>query len=62
MTNVSSVPDVLRRTDEIVDGCIVAVMEYTTEELLEIADESDLRSDGKSWLAKMLREYVSVWR
>jgi len=48
--------------DTIVDGCIIAVMEYTTEELLEIADEQDARSDGKSWLGQMLREYVSVWR
>jgi hypothetical protein len=45
-----------------VPSCIIAVAEYTTDELCEIAREADERSNGESWLGRMLREYIETWR
>jgi hypothetical protein len=53
---------VLDASDRIIDGCIIAVAEYTTDELCEIAREADERSNGESWLGRMLREYIETWR
>ena len=47
--------------DRLLDGCIVALQEFTTEELLAIAALRDeINPDG--WMQQMIRGYVEVWR
>jgi hypothetical protein len=46
----------------IVDGCIVALAGWTNEELRDVAEAAERRSDGKSWLAHMIRDYLETWR
>ena len=63
---VSSVPhdpyrELMRDTDSIVDGCAVACAGISEERLREIAEEADRKSDGKSWLAHMIRDYIETW-
>lgn len=65
--SVSSVPHdpyrlLMRDTDRIVDDCAMACAGLSAERLREIAEEADRKSDGKSWLAHMIRDYLETWR
>ena len=61
-SSVSSRLDVDDLDQRIVDGCIVAMAGFSNEELRAVAEQADRKSDGKSWLAHMIRDYLHVWR
>lgn len=47
--------------DRLLDGVTVALQEFTTEELRQVASYRDeIHPDG--WMQRMIREYVEVWR
>jgi hypothetical protein len=50
--------EVLEQKNEILDGFILVLSEHSTEHLREVADSCE---EG-SWMAKMILEYVDVWR
>ena len=47
--------------DRLLDGCVIALQDFSTEELRAMADRRDeIHADG--WMQRMIREYVDVWR
>jgi hypothetical protein len=47
--------------DLVVDGCVVAMQDFTWAELSAVADQEEkINPDG--WLPKLVREYLNVWR
>ena len=47
--------------DRLTDGCIVALGEFTTEDLRAMADLRE-RISPNGWMQLMIREYLDVWR
>jgi hypothetical protein len=52
---------VTRASEELLDGCTVALQEFDTETLLAIADDREEINPG-GWMQKMIWQYVEVWR
>ena len=47
--------------DRLLEGCLSALGEFSTDDLLAIADRrAEIHAGG--WMEKMVREYVEVWR
>jgi hypothetical protein len=47
--------------DLVVDGCIMAMQDFSVAELTALAEHAEkINADG--WLPKMIREYLNVWR
>jgi hypothetical protein len=53
--------DFARKADELLDGFLMALQDFTTEELRGIADYRDAIRPG-GWMQRGIREYVDVWR
>ena len=47
--------------DDVVDSLILALGGHSTEDLRAVADEAELH-DPNSWLARMIREFLEMWR
>lgn len=47
--------------DKVLDGITVALQDFTTAQLLAVAEHRDAIADD-GWMAKLIREYVEVWR
>lgn len=55
--------DILRLKDRVVDAVIVALQEFSTEELRAIAAENDYpESPGSRWLPEMVAGYLEMYR
>jgi hypothetical protein len=53
--------DVAEKADRLLDGITVELQTWTTEELEEIAAyRESINAEG--WMARLIREYVEVWR
>ncbi len=47
--------------DLVVDGCIMAMQDFTVEELVALAEHAE-KINATGWLPLMIREYLNVWR
>ncbi len=50
-----------RASEELLDGCIMALQPFDTETLRAIAEERDEINPG-GWMQAMIRGYLEVWR
>src|SRR5262245_4170311 len=50
-----------RKAEDLLDGLIVALQDFSTEDLESIAEYRDAIHPG-GWMQTMIREYVDVWR
>lgn len=47
--------------DLVVDGCIMAMQEFSVAELTALAEWAE-KINATGWLPLMIREYLNVWR